>query len=71
MTSDGCSALQVLQLLHQLVEFRVADFGIVENVVEVFVMANLLAQRLDLFFGVFRSHRREIIFKIIWATQLR
>ena len=59
--SDGCSALQILQLLHQLVEFRVADLGIVENVIEIFVVADLLAQRFDLLFDVFRGrHRRRL-----------
>ncbi len=56
--SEGCSALQILQLLHQLVEFRVADFGIVENVVEVLVVANLFAQSFDLLFDVFRGRHR-------------
>ena len=55
---------QILQLLHQLVEIGVADFGIVEDVIEVFVVANLLAQSLYLFFDVFRGrHRRKIICK--------
>ncbi len=45
--------LQIFQLAHQLVEFGVADLGIVDNVVQVFVVANLFAQRFDLFFGVF------------------
>ena len=62
VTSDGMLGLEILQLLHQLVEFGVADFGIVENVVEVFVVANLLAQGFDLLFDVFRGrHRQKII----------
>ena len=55
VTSDGMLGFQILQLLHQLVEIGVADFGIVEDVVEILVVANLLAQSLDLFFDVFRA----------------
>ncbi len=42
---------ELLQLNHELVEFGVGDFGIVENVVAVFVMADLVPQCFDLFFG--------------------
>ena len=52
---------QILQLLHQLVEFDVADLGIVENVIEILVVANFLAQRFDLLFDVFCGwHRRRL-----------
>src|SRR5258706_13228736 len=51
--------LQILQLLHQLVELGVADLGLVENVIKIFVVPDLLAQRFDLLFGVFAggNHR--------------
>ena len=48
----GMLGFEVLQLLHQLVEFGVADFGIVEDVIEIFVVADFFAQSLDLFFDV-------------------
>ncbi len=35
--------LQTFQLLHQLVELGVADLGMVEDVIKVFVVTNLLA----------------------------
>ena len=50
---------EVLQLLHQLVEFGIADFGIVENVIEIFVVADLFAKGFDLFFDVFRRRASE------------
>ena len=54
---------QVLQLLHQLVEVEVADFRLVEDVVEVFVVADFFAEGVDLFSGVFcGGHRGRIIF---------
>jgi hypothetical protein len=43
---------QILEPLHQPVEGRVGDFGIVGDVIEVFVAANFFAQALDLFGGV-------------------
>ena len=42
--SSGCSRLELLQLVHQLVEFGVADFRIVEHVIAVLVMANLVSE---------------------------
>jgi hypothetical protein len=51
-------AFQVFQLLHQLVEFGVAEFGMVEDVVEMLVVANFLAQGLDLFLEVFQGRHR-------------
>lgn len=44
---------EVLQLRHQTVEFLVADLGLVEYVVEVFVTANSIAEGIDSFLGVF------------------
>ena len=44
-------ALQFLKAAHQDVVLGVADFGLIENVVEVFVAAKLLAQILYLFGG--------------------
>ena len=58
VTSVGMLGLEILQLLHQLVEVGVADFGIVENVVEVLVVANLFAQSVNLFFDVFYGGHR-------------
>jgi len=49
--------LQVFELPHQLVEFGVADLGLVENVIEGFVVANFLAERADPFLEVFGSSR--------------
>src|ERR1700733_12411435 len=53
--------LQILQLLHQLVELGIANLWMVEDVIQVFVVADLLPQRFDLFFDVFPSgsHRKD------------
>src|SRR5580692_7689005 len=48
---------QILQLPHQLVELAVVDLRIVYNVIEVFVMTDLLPQGFDLFLSVFHSSR--------------
>ena len=47
----GMFGFELLQLDHELVEFGVGDFGIVENVVAVLVVADFLPQRFDLLFG--------------------
>ena len=49
--SSGCSVFELLQLNHELVEFGVVNFGIVEDVVAVFVVADFFAQCFDLLFG--------------------
>jgi hypothetical protein len=55
-------SFQILQLPHQLVVVEVADFGIVEDIIEILVVANFLAERFDLLFDVFFGwHRRRII----------
>ncbi len=43
----GMSFLQRLELAHQGVVFRVGDLGRVQHVIQVFVVAQLLAQILD------------------------
>jgi hypothetical protein len=50
-------SFQLLQLIHEPVEFGVSDFRIVEDVIAVFVMADFLAQGLDLGFDVLRGGR--------------
>ena len=50
--------LEILQLLHQLVEFEVADLRLVEDVIEMFVMANRVAQRFDLGGSIFNGRHR-------------
>ena len=53
----GMGGLELLQFLHQPVEFGVADLGIVENVVAILVIANLVAKLVDLSLNVgSRSH---------------
>ncbi len=53
--------LEVLQLPHQFVEFGVADLGLIEDVVAVFVVADFVAEGCDLLFDVFRGgHRRRL-----------
>ena len=47
----GMFVFELLQLNHELVEFGVGDFGIVEDVVEVFVVADFFPQCFDLLFG--------------------
>ena len=46
----GMLGLKLLEAVHQPVEGGVGNFGIVRDVIEVFVAANFLAQALD-FFG--------------------
>ena len=50
---------ELLQLNHELVEFGVRDFGIVENVVAVFVVADFVPQCFDLFFGALGRGRHD------------
>jgi hypothetical protein len=40
--------LQVFQLPHQLVEFGVGNLGLVDNVIQVFVVADFLTEGVDL-----------------------
>jgi len=49
----GVGGFEIFELLHQPVEIGVADFGIIENVVAVFVMADLVAKRLEFLLDVF------------------
>jgi hypothetical protein len=51
--------LKLLQAVHQRVILRIGDFGRVEDVVEMLVVANLFAQRLDLFFSCRCSRHSE------------
>ena len=51
--SSGCFGFQRLQLVHQAIEFGVADFGIVENVVAVLVIADLVAHSFQLLLEIF------------------
>src|SRR5215470_13686796 len=60
----GVLLFQSFQLVHQLVKFGVGDFGSVEHVVEVLVVADLFAEGVDLF--VERGHYGEII---VWAQR--
>jgi hypothetical protein len=46
-------AFKLLELVHQLVELGVRNFGIVEGVVTVFVMADLIAEGFDLLLSAF------------------
>ena len=50
--------LQLLELVHQLVESGVADFGLVQHVVAVLVIADLVAQGFEFLLDVFgrRGH---------------
>ncbi len=45
-------SFELLELVHELVEFGVANFRIVEHVVAIFVMADFFAQRFDLLFDL-------------------
>src|SRR2546428_221332 len=57
--------LKFLKLVHQLVEFGVADLGVIEHVVAVLVVADLFPEASDLFVDVFgrSGHDEEIIFR--------
>lgn len=52
----GMLRFEVFELLGQLVEFEVADFGLVEDEIEIFVMTNQIAEGLDLLLDVFCRH---------------
>ena len=54
--------LQLLQLDHQLIELGIADLGIIEHKISIFVMPDLVAQRLDLFseFFCYGDHRKRL-----------
>ena len=54
----GILCLEFLQLPHQLIKFLVADRGLIENVIQVFVMTDFFAEGFDLLFGVFNSGHR-------------
>src|ERR1700688_3892685 len=62
----GCNqcrilGLKVFQLPHQLVELGAAVLRMVEDVIQIFVVANFFAEGFDLFFDVFRwgMHRKD------------
>jgi hypothetical protein len=48
----GMSSLQRFQFIHQPIEISVVDFGLVENVIPIFVVADLLSQTLDFFVNI-------------------
>jgi hypothetical protein len=50
------------EFVHQLVELGVADLGAVEDVVAVLMIADLVAQRVDLLLQVFGAgrHRKKL-----------
>src|SRR5258708_2601918 len=54
---------ELFQLVHQTIEFGVADLGIVEHVVAILVMANLFAQGFDLRVEVLGRHRQELLYR--------
>ena len=55
--SFGMLGLKLLQLAHEQVELGVGQLGVVEDVIAVFVMADLVAQFVDLSLDVgSRSH---------------
>jgi len=63
--------LKVLQLPHQLVELGIADLRLVEDVIQIFVVPDLFAQRLNLF-GIFlaTSSPKIISGKTMWDSRL-
>ena len=60
----GMFRLDFLQLNHELVELGVGNLGIVEDVVEIFVVADFFPEGVDLLFDPFGGggHDWEIIF---------
>ncbi len=61
MRSDGCSASRSFNCCISLSNSASLDLGIVEHVVQVFVVANLIAQSFDLFFGILcGGHRKRL-----------
>ncbi len=53
--------LERFQLVHQAVEFGIADLGIVEHVVAVLVMADFLPQPVDLLLHIFAGWHEAIM----------
>ena len=58
--SSGCSRFEGFELVYQLVVLGVGEFGRVEYVVEVLVVAEFVAKVVDL---LFQSQRHEVIIK--------
>ena len=54
----GMLGFELLQLVHQLVEFSVADLRIVKNVIAIFVVPDLVAERFDILRRC--SHRKRL-----------
>src|SRR5208282_5195063 len=52
----GMLGLKLLEPFHEPVESRIGNFGIVRDVIQVLVAADLLAQRVDLFCGSGLGH---------------
>src|SRR5579859_499690 len=55
--------LEVFKLLGELVEFLVADFRLIENEVEIFEMADFIAEALRLFWEVFCGVHRKRLYR--------
>ena len=51
MTSSGCSFSSPLRRFINAVVTRVGDLGRIENVIKIFVVANLFAQLINLLFS--------------------
>ena len=57
----GMLGLELFELVHQLVEVGVGEFGIIEDVIEIFVMTDFFAQRIRSFCRGRKGMTEEII----------
>jgi len=57
----GVAVFELLQATHEGVVFGVCDFRLIQNVIEMFVVAQLVAKRLNLTCGIFHSGSSTII----------
>ena len=71
MISSGVLRFQIFQSPHQRIEFGIVDLRLVEDVIQIFVVANLFAQRFDLFCGVFADGHRKDYRRKPYAVSVR
>src|SRR5260370_394309 len=62
--------LQCYQPLHQAVVRGIRNLRLVQNVIEIFVMAQLVAQLFDLVFGGYRLGHGTLVKNLRWNSHL-
>jgi hypothetical protein len=67
----GVLGLQVNQLVHEAIEIGIGNFGIVEDVVAVFVVTDLVAQDVEFLVKIFAGGHGIIMQLSVVSCQLR